>query len=65
MDSQQIHYTELAVVLSMSEGAVWVVAHRLRKRYRHLLISEISRTLSREGNLEEEMQALFAAMWSL
>jgi RNA polymerase sigma factor (sigma-70 family) len=62
IDSQQIHYAELAAELSMSEGAVRVAVHRLRKRYRHLLTSEISRTLSREGNLEEEMQALFVAL---
>ena len=62
IDSAQIRYADLASDLEMSEGAVRVAVHRLRKRYRHLLTAEVSRTLSEEGNLEDELQSLFAAL---
>ena len=62
IDSAQICYADLASDLEMSEGAVRVAVHRLRKRYRHLLIAEVSRTLSEEGSLDDELQSLFAAL---
>lgn len=46
----------------MSEGAVRVAVHRLRKRYRHLLSDEVARTLSSPEAVEEEMRSLFAAL---
>jgi len=54
-------YRELAGQLSMSEGAVKVAVHRLRKRYRTLLRQEIARTLDNESEeaIEEEVRSLF------
>ncbi len=61
-DSARVPYSALAVRLEMSEGAARVAVHRLRKRYRHLLTSEISRTLASPEAVEEEMRTLFAAL---
>jgi len=46
----------------VTEGAARVAVHRLRKRYRHLLTGEISRTLASPDAVEEEMRSLFAAL---
>lgn len=61
-DSSRIPYTDIAAKLGMSEGALRVAVHRLRKRYRHLLTEEITRTLSSPDAVEQEMQSLFAAL---
>lgn len=51
-------YRELGMELGMNENAVKVAVHRLRKRYRELIRSEIANTLDREGELEAEMKHL-------
>jgi len=56
-----IPYSESAEVLGMTESAVRVAVHRLRRRYRELLRAEISQTLSDPGQVEEEVRALFSA----
>ena len=61
-DSQRIPYPVLATELNMSEGAVRVAVHRLRKRYRNQLESEVARTLHNQEAVRDEMQALFAAL---
>jgi len=53
--------SETAKTLGMEEGAVRVVIHRLRKRYRQLLRDEISQTLTDPAQVDEEMRALFGA----
>lgn len=63
-DSARISYAEIAATLDTSEGAARVAVHRLRKRYRHLLTDEISRTLASPDAVEEEMRSLFAALAS-
>lgn len=63
-DSNRISYVELAQELVMSEGALRVAVHRLRKRYRGLLKDEVTRTLDSPALVEEEMQSLFAALSS-
>ncbi len=57
-----ISYTEAARTLELSEGAVRVAVHRLRRRYRELLREEITQTLSDPAQAEEEMQVLFSAL---
>ncbi len=52
---------DVARALGVDEGAVRVAAHRLRKRYRELLRSEIAHTLSDPTQVDEEMRALFGA----
>jgi RNA polymerase sigma factor (sigma-70 family) len=61
-DSSRIPYAPLAAELDMSEGALRVAVHRLRKRYRGLLTDEIARTLASPEAVEDEMQALFAVL---
>ena len=61
-DSSRIGYAELAAGLGLSEGAARVAVHRLRKRYRALLTTEVARTLASPAAVEEEMRALFAVL---
>lgn len=56
-----IRYPQAATELGVSEVAVRVAVHRLRRRYRELLREEIAQTLSDPANVAEEMQALFTA----
>jgi RNA polymerase sigma factor (sigma-70 family) len=62
MSSDRISYTDIAEEFGMTEGAVRVAVHRLRKRYRQRLQDEIARTLATDDLVEEEMRALFAAL---
>jgi len=55
-------YPELAAQLGLSEGAVKVAVHRLRRRYRHLLRSEIANTVATAAEIDEEMHHLFAVL---
>ena len=48
----------MAERLGMSEGAVRVAAHRLRQRYRDLLVEETAQTIGDEVPVEEELRAL-------
>jgi RNA polymerase sigma-70 factor (ECF subfamily) len=52
-------YAELARRLGMSESAVKVAVHRLRKRYRELIHDEIANTLNDPREVETEMHYLF------
>jgi len=56
-----IPYAQAAVGLKLTEGAIRVAVHRLRRRYRQLLREEIGQTLSDPAQVEEEIQALFSA----
>ena len=53
---------EIATRLGMSEGAVKVAVHRLRKRYRMLLKTAIAETVSDEAELEDEMRYLIEVL---
>ena len=61
-DTARISYPELSASLGVGEGAARVAVHRLRKRYRHLLKEEISRTLGDPAQTDEEIRALFATL---
>ncbi|MBL9175734.1 MAG: sigma-70 family RNA polymerase sigma factor [Verrucomicrobiales bacterium] len=50
-----------AEALGMSEGAVRVATHRLRRRYRELLREEIAHTVEGPDAVDEELRHLFAA----
>jgi DNA-directed RNA polymerase specialized sigma24 family protein len=56
-----VRYQDLAEQLGISESAVKVAAHRLRKRFRGTLKEEIALTLDEEGEeaIEEEIRFLF------
>ena len=51
-----------ALRLGMSEGAVKVAAHRLRRRYRDLLRTEIAATVETPGEVDDELRHLFAVL---
>jgi len=51
-------YAQLGSRLGLSETAVKVTVHRLRRRYRELLREEVAHTVTRPEELEAEMQYL-------
>jgi RNA polymerase sigma factor (sigma-70 family) len=53
---------EIAARLDMSEGAVKVALHRIRRRYGELLRAAIAETVSNESDLEDEMRYLVAVL---
>lgn len=50
--------SELAEKLEMNEGAVKVAIHRLRKRFREIVKSEIAQTVPKNDDVQEELQYL-------
>jgi RNA polymerase sigma-70 factor (ECF subfamily) len=48
----------------MTEGAVRIAVHRLRKRYRELLRDEIAQTVTSDDQIDEEIRDLFTALGS-
>jgi RNA polymerase sigma-70 factor (ECF subfamily) len=58
---QRADYRELAAHCGMSEGAVKVAVHRLRRRYRNRLRQEIAATLSDPADVADEIRELFGA----
>jgi RNA polymerase sigma-70 factor (ECF subfamily) len=57
-----VPYRDVADELAMTEGAVKVAVYRLRRRYRELLRDEIAETVTSEGQIDEEIRDLFAAL---
>jgi RNA polymerase sigma-70 factor (ECF subfamily) len=62
MGKAEIPYAQAAEKLKMTDGAVRVAVHRLRKRYRELLRDEVAQTLENPAQAEEEMRVLVAAL---
>jgi RNA polymerase sigma-70 factor (ECF subfamily) len=57
-------YADIAQELGMSEQAVKVAVHRLRRRYQELLRAEIAQTVNSPDEIDEELRDLFAAVRS-
>lgn len=55
-------YAEIAAELGISEGAVKVAVHRLRRRYRETLRQEVAATVSSEQEVHDELNRLFEAL---
>ena len=55
---------ELAAQLRTTEGAVHTAVHRLKKRYRAILLREIAATLDDPSEVDEEIRWLFDAIRS-
>jgi RNA polymerase sigma-70 factor (ECF subfamily) len=55
-------YREAGAELGLSEGAVRVVVHRLRRRYRQILREHIQRTVDSPEQVDEEIDHLFTAI---
>lgn len=55
-------YAELAKELGLTEGAIKMAVHRLRRRYGELLKAQIAETVAGPDDLEDELHHLFAAV---
>lgn len=55
-------YAELAGQAGMTEGAVKVAVHRLRRRYREILRETIADTVAGPGEVEDEMRHLLQVL---
>jgi RNA polymerase sigma factor (sigma-70 family) len=56
--TRQETYATVGARMGMSEGAVKVAVHRLRRRYRELLREEITHTVARPEEIDEEIRYL-------
>jgi RNA polymerase sigma-70 factor (ECF subfamily) len=61
-DRRNVPYRQLADELSLSEGAVKVTVHRMRRRCRELLRAEIAQTVTAPEEVDEELRDLFKAV---
>lgn len=57
-------YAAFAAQLGATEGAVKVAVHRLRRRYRELLETEIAHTVDSSAEVADELNHLFRALAS-
>ena len=57
-DPATLSQAEAATRLGMSEGAVKVAIHRLRKRYRELVRTEVAQTVPENADVDAELRYL-------
>jgi RNA polymerase sigma-70 factor (ECF subfamily) len=57
-EAETIPYPQLAEKFGLSAGNVKTIAHRLRERYRELLREEISQTVAKPGEVDDEIRYL-------
>jgi RNA polymerase sigma-70 factor (ECF subfamily) len=57
-----ISYSNIAVKLDMTEGAVKVAVHRLRHRYAEFVREQIAQTVATPEQIDEEINELYAAL---
>jgi RNA polymerase sigma-70 factor (ECF subfamily) len=55
-------YSELASELGMSEGALKIAVHRLRRKFRKVLLAEIADTVASPEEVREEIQYLLSVV---
>jgi RNA polymerase sigma-70 factor (ECF subfamily) len=60
-EREETGYAAVAAQLGMTPGAVAVAVHRLRRRYRELVLDEIAQTLANPAEAEDEMRYLFCS----
>ncbi len=61
-ESDSPTHRQVAAELGMTEGAVKVAVHRLRRRFRELVLDEIGRTVDGPAEVEDELRHLFEAL---
>ena len=61
-DEPQLSYSEIASTLAVSDGAVKVAVHRLRRKFRDVLQDEISQTVSSRAEIEDELRHLWTSV---
>jgi RNA polymerase sigma factor (sigma-70 family) len=57
-----VAYHDLTDRLDMTEGAIRVAVHRLRKRCKEILRDEVAQTVATPEEIEEEISSLFTAL---
>lgn len=62
LSAESASFAEAASALRISEGAVRVAVHRLRRRYGELLRAEIAQTVADPGEVEAEVAHLFEVL---
>jgi len=62
LTDDETRYRDVAAELGMTESAVKVTVHRLRKRYAAILREEVSRTVSTPEAVDEELRFLLMAV---
>ena len=60
--ARSIGYAAIGAELGMSEGAVKVAAHRMRRRYRALLREEIAQTVASADEIGDEIRYLLSCL---
>ena len=55
-------YRDAARQVDMTEGAVKVTVHRMRRRYGELVREEIAKTVARAEEIDDELNALYAVL---
>ena len=55
-------YADIAAELGTTEGAVKVAVHRLRQRYREVLVDVIAETVETPEEVDDEIRQLYAAL---
>jgi RNA polymerase sigma-70 factor (ECF subfamily) len=61
-DTENISQAEAAARLGVNEGAVKVAIHRLRRRFREVIKSEIGQTVSDRAQVDAELHYLLEAL---
>jgi RNA polymerase sigma-70 factor (ECF subfamily) len=61
-EQETLPYAKLALELGMSEGAIKVAVHRLRRRFGALLREEVGETVSMPEQVDDEIRDLFRAL---
>jgi RNA polymerase sigma factor (sigma-70 family) len=61
-DKLEMPYAEVGALFGLSEGAIKVAVHRMRKRFRDLLREEVSETLQDSRQAEDEVRYLILAL---
>lgn len=61
-DSEDVPYAQAARGLAMTESAVKVAVHRLRRRFRAALVEEISHTVADPADIDAEIRHLLQAV---
>jgi RNA polymerase sigma factor (sigma-70 family) len=61
-EQETLPYADLAHELGMSEGAVKVMIHRLRRRFGALLREEVGDTVSTPAEVDDEIRQLFRVL---
>jgi len=64
-DGSHASFASIGDTLGISEGAARVSAHRLRRRYREILNTEIESTIDEDTDAEEEIRHLFGVFNSV